>query len=229
MKKTAIIDASAYADTKEILNNYGFNVVETLKIPQINDSTATHPDMQFLYFGSNFALTVDQCYDYYKNSFPDLNFKSIGSVYSPYPYDSLLNVTIVGDYCFATKKQWETINRFIDLKPIIIKQGYSKCNICILNNKAIITSDKGIASEAPKNHLKAYFLPSDEIALSGYKNGFWGGCCGLIDNNKLLFNGDITALNCYNDLIDILEKEKIEPIYHRAGELRDIGSILTVI
>lgn len=229
MKKTAVIDPNAYVETKILLSEYGFNVVEALKIPQITDSTSTHPDMQFLYLGSNFALTVDQSYAYYKSAFPELNIKSIGAVHSPYPNDSLLNVTIVGNYCFATEKQWDIINRFTDFSPIIIKQGYSKCNICILNENAIITSDKGIASKSQKHGIKTYFLPSDEIALTGYKNGFWGGCCGLLDNNKLLFNGNITTLSCYNDLIDILKKEKIEPVYHRAGELRDIGSILTVI
>ena len=71
-------------------------------------------------------------------------------------------------------------------------------------------------------------MPDGEIELNGYKNGFWGGATGLLDEKHMFFNGNVELLSCYSALKEILAKEKIEPLYHKHTPLTDNGSILSI-
>ena len=226
---TVIVDKNIHNETKKLISDLGIKIIETISVDDITDCTSSHPDMQFLHLGNTRALAAKQTYEYYKSKLPEFDITCVDKVYSPYPNDSLLNVTIVGEFCFTSKLQWGKLEAFIDAQPIFINQGYSKCNICILNENAIITSDRGIEREALKNGLRTYFLESNEIALDGYNNGFWGGSSGLVDRGRLLLNGNIEKLDCFDKLIDIFKKEKIEPVYHKEGEICDNGSIIPII
>ena len=184
--------------------------------------------MQFVLINNSDVLVENTLYDYYKQKLPEHNFIPVFDISSPYPTDCLLNITLLDEICFMTKYQALKIGKYINKSKIFVNQGYTKCNICILNDKAIITSDKGIAESAQKNDIRAYLLPNDEIVLKGYKNGFWGGCSGLIDSDKLFFNGDIKKLSCYKELLTVLKKEKIEPIFFQGQNLEDCGSIIPI-
>lgn len=224
--KCVVIDKNADIASKKLLKDLNINLIETVEIKSINDSTSTHPDMQFILTDSDTALVCDSALDYYKSRLPHFNLMPINNIKSPYPNDCKLNFTVIGCLCFATPHQKEFVPSKYEI--IYINQGYSKCNICILNENSIITSDHGIERASQNFGIKAYYLPDNEILLDGYKNGFWGGCSGLIDKTKLFFNGDIEKLTCYSKLKEILEKEKIEPIYTRNIPLCDIGSIIPV-
>ncbi len=222
--KSLLIDKNTPIQSKKMLLEMGYKIIETKHNHRINDSTATHPDMQFVLIDTYKAYVCDNMYEYYKHELPNFELKSVSDIFSPYPNDCKLNFSIIGNYCFAAIHQKSLIP--IKYKIIPVKQGYIKCNISILNENAFITSDKGIINEALKYGFRAYYLPSDEISLKGYKNGFWGGCSGLIGKNIMFFNGNIERLTCYSELINILNKEKIEPIYPSDVSLCDIGSII---
>lgn len=219
-----LVDCLISDSSVNLLECKGIKVYKTIPLINICNSTSTHPDMQFSKLDDNNVLIAKEAYEHYKQILPDFNYKVVEGIASPYPTDSKLNFTIISNKCFACKHHLPYIPSSNIL--INIKQGYSKCNICILNENAIITSDKGICCAAENHGIKAYFLPDNEISLNGYTNGFWGGCTGLIDTDKLFFNGNIEKLSCYNELLDILFKEKIEPIYNKDISLQDIGSII---
>lgn len=226
--KLVLVDKFISEYAKKTLNSLNIDYIETTSVESIIDCTSTHPDMQFLMFEQRKVLVEKNTYSYYKKLLPDFEIIPIDGIQSPYPKDSALNITILDDKCFLTNYQNNFIGDYISNNKIFIKQGYSKCNICILNESAIITSDKGIIENAINFGVKAYYLPSDDIFLKDYKNGFWGGCTGLIDKNLLFFNGNIEKLSCYSDLKTILTKEKIEPIYYQESFLEDTGSIIPI-
>ena len=225
--KRILIDKAISKDSKNFLLSLGFDLIETIELSFIQNSTSTHPDMQFFLFGNKKALIYSETYDYYRNNLPDFTFVAVDSFGGQYPHDCLLNIARVGESDFLTKFQFDNLNHTIELlNPVFTNQGYSKCSICILNNNAILTGDSGIYKIAKKKHLNCYFLNDNEISLKGYKNGFWGGCSGILGDNSLYFNGNIELLSCYNELVSILKKENIEPIYHKDVCLCDNGSIL---
>lgn len=224
--KAVLVDRNICVESIKLLIDKGIAVYKTTSLKNLNDCTATHPDMQFVKIDSNNVFVAIESLAYYKSILPEFNYIAVDGIKSPYPTDSKLNFTIVGDYAFAAKNHVEYIDGY---KVIPIKQGYSKCNICILNENAIITSDKDILLKAEKFGFNSYYLPNDDISLSGYSCGFWGGCSGLIGKNEIFFNGNIEEISCYKDLISILEKEKIEPIYPTNVKLSDNGSIIPIL
>jgi len=218
---------SRYAKSK--LHEIGISTIDTFEIQEITDSTSTHPDMQFVKTGHKRAMVAKQAFDYYSKLLPEFELTPVCGIASPYPNDSKLNITIIGNKCLLTDFQAKFIQNNERYEPVIIRQGYSKCNICVLNDNAFITSDAGVAKIAEKAGLRAYLLPNDEISLKGYKYGFWGGCSGLIGKGQLFFNGNIETLSCYNKLMDILAKEKTDPVYYTQDLLCDTGSVVWVI
>lgn len=70
-------------------------------------------------------------------------------------------------------------------EKIHVEQGYTRCNLVPLNECGFITSDKGIETTLLKSGKNVLFVDSSEIILPGFKNGFFGGCCGVKED--LLF------------------------------------------
>ncbi len=224
--KKVLADCNLSDEAKKLLIKLGIDVIQTVPVKSLTDCTSTHPDMQFTVIDEYKALVCDQAKDYYKHQLPEFELVPVQGISSPYPNDCVLNITVINDICFLTDFQKKLLPLPGHLKLITVKQGYTKCNICILNEKSIITSDHSIYKAAEQNGVKAYYLSDKEIKLDGYDHGFWGGTCGLIGRNKLFFSGDITCLDCSSQLLEILEKEKIEPVYPKDVDLCDNGSIL---
>ncbi len=224
--KKVLVDCLLAKDAKNILRELSIEIIETIPLRSIKDSTATHPDMQFVIVDKFKALVCAQVADYYSRLLPEFEIVPVYGIFSPYPNDCLLNITVMNKICFLTKFQKNHLPLPEFLKLIEVRQGYTKCNICILNENTIITSDKSIYKAATENSINVYMLADTQIELKGYDHGFWGGTCGLINDKKLFFCGDITRLDCTKQLLEILSREKIEPIFPKNINLCDNGSII---
>lgn len=224
-----VVDKNISESSKQIIRSFNIDIIESVENTNIDNSTATHPDMQFCPIDFNKAFVASFAYEYYSVKLPTYELLEIDNITYPYPYDSKINITTLDNSCVCTDYQWNLVGRFLNKRHIRINQGYSKCNICILNSKSVITSDFGIIRSLSASGINAYYLPDDEIGLKGYTHGFWGGCSGLLSSDKLFFNGDISKMDCYDELLSILKKEKIEPIFNKEHALYDCGSIIPVI
>ncbi len=224
--KRLLVDKDISKYTVDFLQSLGYSLIFTVKLQNITNSTSTHPDMQFVKIANKKAIVSLQSLDYYKANLPDFDFFTVDNIKSPYPGDTALNFVFIGDKAICTEFQYKQVKFLHKFDCIFVKQGYTKCSICVLNNNAIITGDRGIVKSLENTTIKAYYLPCEEINLNGYNNGFWGGATGLIDNSKLFFNGNIEKLSCYSEVIDILKQQKIEPIYQKRTDLYDNGSII---
>ena len=226
--KRVIIDKNISVYSIELLKSSGFDIIKTFALPEIDNSTSTHPDMQFLKIADKKALVAESAYAYYVDMLPDFEIISVSGINGKYPYDCLLNSVLFKKLYISTSKQHAVISEYIDADPIIVNQGYTKCSTCVLNENSILTGDDGIYKKCTEFGLKAHKLPDKEILLSGYNNGFWGGCTGLLNDSQMFFNGNIELLSCFDKLQYILYKEKIEPIYHKHTPLTDNGSIISI-
>ena len=225
-----LVDCKLNNRSCELLENQGIRVIKTRPLRSISNSTSTHPDMQLVRIDERTALVAAELADYYAELLPDYRLISIDGIKLPYPNDCSLNFTVIGDRCFITENQFNTVRSVTDIryKIVKIKQGYSRCSICILNENAIITADYGIIRAAKNVAMRAYYLPDESILLDGYRNGFWGGCCGLISPETVFFNGNIESLPCKTRLFDILKSEKITPLYCKDISLYDNGGFITL-
>ena len=116
---------------------------------------------------------------------------------------------------------------------INVKQGYSKCNICVVSDNAIITEDSGISKECRKYGIDVLLLKTKSIKLNGYDNGFIGGATGVLDytnskSKKILFAGNVQNHPEYCDINLFCNKYGAELVSMSDEDLYDYGSIIVI-
>jgi hypothetical protein len=231
--KAVLISSSAGSDILQYLEKRG---VEAIIVPPCRDiasQVSTHPDMLFHHLGNNKMVYYKRADSKVCQRLVQLGFEltQSGVTLKPqYPNDIALNSARVGNYLFCNEKFTDkTIINYCkqnDVHIVPLKQGYSRCSICIVNENSMITADKGIALAAEDLGLNVLLISAGFIDLSGYNTGFIGGCCGKISNNKIIFSGDISKHSDYLEIKRFLDQYKVE--YESIGSYRllDIGSII---
>lgn len=150
-----------------------------------------------------------------------------------YPGDCRLNFARIGnmiagkacicepgiiDYC--KRNQIRTVN---------VNQGYCKCSVCIVNEKAVITDDESIKIAIDKNGIDCLLIQKGDVFLSGYDYGFIGGACALIDKNKLMFFGNLKAHRNYKDIMQFLTHNNCSAVFSADFPLTDIGGMIPIM
>lgn len=118
------------------------------------------------------------------------------------------------------------------MKKVNVKQGYSNCSICKINNSACITSDEGIFQKLITEGIDVLLIKTNNIKLLNVTefskmNGFIGGASCVINNTFIIF-GDINYLENYNKklILNFIEKYKLELIDFSGKEIIDYGGII---
>lgn len=226
---TVMISCSA-TDAINKLKSFGINTIIINPDYRLPEPVSDHADLQILHLKNNIILTHNEhlCAG---ESTGKIFLKEISEFPgSHYPNDVRLNCAIIGNKIICNKK---TISKEIleyaekeSMTVINVNQGYSKCSICIVNENAIITDDKSIFKAAGNFFDDVQFVSKGSIRLNGYNYGFIGGCCGKIDKNKIAFNGEIESHEDHNKIIDFINRNRVECIELKKGQLIDIGGIL---
>ncbi|MCR5264906.1 MAG: TerB N-terminal domain-containing protein [Clostridiales bacterium] len=68
-----------------------------------------------------------------------------------------------------------------------VRQGYTRCSVMKVGEKAVITADEGIAKEAASRKIDTLVISPGGISLPGYDHGFIGGASGVIGRNIFFF------------------------------------------
>lgn len=216
------------------LNNLGIETLVVKKSDRLDDEISAHADIQFSYCGSKIAV-ISQ-----KQTLLNEKVKTLGcrvevaefEPFSPYPNDILLNHIFLND-CFiakldSTSEKALNFAKNSNLKLINAKQGYSKCSVCVVSEKAIITEDNGISSLLKKSQMDVLEIKSDFIKLSEDHYGFLGGASGKISKDELFFNGNLEEHPSYVDIINFIKYHNVKPVYDKSYKLTDIGSVLPI-
>ncbi len=227
-----LVDYRINKESEKTLNNYGIKVLKTAKLNNLYDAVDGHPDMQIHHLGDNLFVCEKTLLSYYHKLMPDANILPGIEIHNKYPYDIAFNACKVGNFLFHnfnfTDYQILEYYKTNGVKLINVKQGYSKCSICVINENAIITSDVKIAEKARENGLDALFYNNNQIILKELSNGFVGGISGLIDKNMLAINGNIGKLDDNQRLLDFCQKYQVNLLSLYDGIPEDIGSILPI-
>ena len=131
-------------------------------------------------------------------------------------------------------------NRTAIRKFINVPQGYTKCNIAVVDDEHIITSDEGIAKalaaeadsvcvdsgKTVSAKLNCLLISPKQIELPGFRYGFIGGCSGRV-GNKIIFNGNLKAHSDFRRISAFIESCGLELVYFEDWPLTDIGSIIS--
>ena len=224
---TCVAIGSKYNKTANSLIDRKIRIIG-LEYNLLPEYLSGHADMQLFHFGNNII---------FKNEIPagesflDFRTEIIPEVLkSEYPGDCPLNCVRIGNKLICNTK---TVSKSIlDLAEesgitiIDVKQGYTKCSVCILNENAIITDDESVYKSAQNFFDDTLLISKGSIRLQTKEYGFIGGVTGKLDENVLAFNGRIESHTDHNKIFDILDKYNIIADELLDEPLEDIGSII---
>ncbi len=218
---------------KSVFDELSIKVVKTNENSLLDAPVSQHADMLCNYVGKSTFL-VDKNQTELCNFIEDNNGKSviIDNIQSPYPNDCLLNFADIGDYIICNKSilSEEIVKKLPNKTIIDVKQGYSKCSVCICGNNTIITDDKSVYNAVLQyDNINSLLIEKGSVRINKYDYGFIGGCCGLIDKNVILFNGDLSLHSDFDKIKNFLYDNDIKYIDIKGKSLTDIGSIIPIM
>ncbi|MDU1347866.1 DUF6873 family GME fold protein [uncultured Clostridium sp.] len=229
--KLAIVDFRISNSEIKSLQTLGCKVLKCPPSSKLYDAVCGHPDMLIHIISKTLLMTHPSMDKTFINLLQnDFNFDVIFSkneLKEEYPYDITLNAVNLSNYFIHNIKYTDEylLKHIKDKTFINVNQGYSKCSTAIINDNAIITSDKSIAKALSNTDIDILLLPPGDIELPGLNYGFIGGSCGLLDNNHLVFYGNLKNYKYGNEVLGFLDKYSITPIYLSDSKLIDRGSI----
>ncbi len=213
------------------LKSIGIEPVFAYNTDNVSTYISHHADITIVHLGKNKFICSPDSYSYYKNVLTGADL-ICGSrnLDKTYPNDVFYNITVLKDFIFAHSNQIEIIkmNDPMPQKILNVNQGYTKCNICIVSDNAIITSDKSIYNEALKNGIDVLLIKSGEIELEGYDYGFIGGATGKASRDTLLINGELITHSDGDNIKAFCKNYGVYLYELKKGNIYDIGSILPI-
>ncbi len=230
--KSVLIDYRALK-TKLALEALGIKVYTTPKADIAYSAISGHPDIAFHLLDENSAIAAPQTYDYYCSLFGKKHIiKGKKKIGASYPDDSAYNAARIGKYFFHNEKITDkTIFEYYKEKSINlinVKQGYTKCSICIVAENAIITEDKKAADAAVKNGFDSLLITPGNIRLRGFPYGFIGGSSGKLSDKLIAFNGNIEMHRDYDKIKFFCSEHNVEILSLTNDMVEDIGSIIPI-
>lgn len=241
--KKVYISEEANPELKEYLKKNGYKLAEIIKTDAVYDEVSAHPDIYMCKLGAEENAPV------YHGDINKLGFK--------YPENIRYNAAVCGRFFLHNLRYTDSdllaaarlyiSEKYADsdfdtgesseyteiMKEIYVPQGYTKCNIVVVSDDRIITSDAGIERYVKKalkenglkeNKLRVLLVEPGQVELKGFNYGFLGGASGRV-GDEIVFNGDITVHSDYGKIKEFIEEAGLG-IKYFDYPLTDIGSII---
>jgi len=229
---SVIIDCKADNEILSKLNNLGIAVFKSVSLDFLYSPVNTHPDMQIHFVDKTTAVVAPSAYYYYKTVLPgNINLiKGASDPGSTYPGDCAYNVARLGNKIIGNLSYLDT--KIIEIYKeqgkafVNAKQGYTKCNLCIVDENSVITEDEGLSLKLKSLGVEVLKISAGGVVLKNFPYGFIGGSSGLLNDKKLLFCGDLNLHPDSEDIKKFVNQRKVDIICLSSTKLSDIGSIL---
>jgi hypothetical protein len=195
------------------------------------EAISGHPDI-FFCAGNNKLIVAPNLPEKFKEKLKNRSVDFVSGkkpVGAKYPETAFYNAVVTENYLIHNLKYTDAaiLEANGNLKKINVNQAYTRCNLLPLPGDKFITSDRGIEKRLNNEGLECLYVSPGDILLPGFEHGFFGGTCGVFENELLLIGG----LKNFKDgekIRQFLAKTKMEIIELYEGPLVDGGSILDI-
>jgi len=205
-----LVDSRAPDEAKQKLGEFG-EVHGLSTDGLVYESISGHPDIFIAQFASQ-IITAANLPAKYKSLFKRHHIKCTDGklpVGKTYPETARYNVVVTEKHFIHNLEitDNELLRAAKGKKKIHVSQGYTRCNLIALNDEQMITSDRGIYTRLKQVGIDVLHVSPEGIRLPGFKNGFIGGTCGIVDQTVCF----IGKLSCH------AEGKKLERFIRDAG------------
>ena len=224
---------------KKSLNEFGIKILTLPDNPMLSGSVSYHTDLS-VFHGGDRVIYLSQAYagtEFYKELADlgaDIRFFT-GKNQDRYPGEAACNICCIGDTVILNPQTADPIiQNFLEeqeKKLLPVKQGYSKCSVCVVDERSMITADAKIAEKAIKQGLDVLQIEPGNIVLEGYESGFIGGAAFKISRNVLCFTGTMELLSQTDrgNILAFLRRRDIIPAFLTDLPLFDIGGAVPLL
>lgn len=210
------------------LNSFGKIIL--LKTKEIvYPAISNHPDIFCCPVGDE-LIVAPNLPDIFKQKLYDLGVEfreGVKKVEDKYPNTAIYNVVVTDRFIIGNKNVMDIslLNLVSARKLIHVNQAYTRCNLLPLPGERFITSDARIFKQLKNNNLDVLFVEPKGIVLKGFKNGFFGGCCG-VESKRVFIVGSLNHFPEGEKVKAFLKDFDIVELYD--GPLLDVGSIFFI-
>ena len=215
------------------LEKHGIEVIKCVPSPFLDAELSAHPDMQLCHLG--YGLIVADCFQ--ANMIKKLREHGFDVIEAPsacglYPDNIRFNGAVCGGFLFGrTDKLADEITDNAakqNIMSVYVRQGYAKCSICTVSERAVITEDAGIAKAAERLGFDVLTIEKGDIFLSREHYGFIGGCSGKISADTVAFTGTLDSHRDGERIKIFLKKHRCRPLELSDNIMKDTGGILPI-
>ena len=236
--KKIIIDNRMRLEEKNKLESLGYKIIELNSSGNVYQEISSHTDIFCTKIINNLIVEPSQFQLIKKHIQRDINIiKGKLSLKKTYPEDVGYNACIIGNYAihnfqYTDSKIKEILQRE-NYNLINVKQGYTKCSIAVIDDRSLITADKGLYNELMKYNFDILFLNyklNIKLINEGEfstMNGFIGGAISRIGNNVFI-SGDLNKIDKNNQIKNFIKKRNLNIISFSELDVIDYGGIIEI-
>ena len=218
---------------KKSLRRKGYQLIEIKKNDAVYDAVSSHVDIYLCKLRDEFVIAKEQfplilndlqrSQVRYTEGTSDLGYE--------YPENIKYNAAQLGKYLIHNIKYTDPqiLKRAeeLGLQLLHVKQGYTKCNLVIVDDHSVITSDTGLADSLKNHDIEVLLVRQGHVQLSGFAYGFLGGASGRVDS-EIVFNGNLSTHPDYERIKKFINSKGLQVTCFEDYPLEDIGSIIQI-
>lgn len=230
---TILLSEKANDSIKEYLREHGHSIVEIQSTEAVYDAISSHADIYLCKLGNRLLLAKEQR-PFIKDDLTKFGVPyTVGSSKLGYQYPDNVkyNAAVIGNHFVHNLKLTEPAlldnAKSLGMNVIHVKQGYTKCNLVIVDGHSVITSDQGVCQALSSSGIDVLLISQGHVKLDGFLYGFLGGASGRV-GNEILFHGDLSVHPDFPSIMRFIEERGLQIKYFPEYPLEDIGSIVEI-
>ncbi len=212
------ISDNAFPELTDTLAEEGHQICFSGRKYAVSEPINSHPDIYMCKLGTSPKSPV---------------FKGNADLLGPeYPSDVLYNAVVTEKFMICNTAtvspdlMQAAMDLYPDMKVIHVAQGYTKCNVVVVDETHFITEDEGIHKALCAAYgAECLLISSGHVELPGYKRGFIGGASGRI-GDEIWFNGDLNTHPDTENIVSFICGCGLTACWITDRPLTDIGSII---
>ena len=225
-----IIDRKIPPEAKKKLSAIG-QLVELATNGLTYEAISGHPDIFFHQAGSQW-ITAPNLPQEYSDLLIKQGVKLIQgekAVGKRYPATSAYNAVSSENLLIHNLRNTDPVVAALmkSADHIHVEQGYTRCNLLALDEGHFITSDRGIDKVLRALGKDSLYTDPSNIILPGVRNGFFGGCCGILDDQVCII-GSLSHSSNGRDIADFMVNTGYRIMELYDGPLFDGGGIFFI-
>jgi hypothetical protein len=228
---TVLVDDRISRGCEEALVALGAKVKRIPTWDRLPEPVSGHPDLLTAKLPDGSLLLTRSYYEKSRLFWDDLGHpltlteEELGS---SYPADVLFDALGAGNTLYG--KEGAVSKTLLACYPrfVSVRQGYARCSVALLTEKAAITADRGLSEVLKRDGIDVLTVRAGHIGLPGYGYGFLGGAGGRLREGVYVFFGDLLSHPDGEAILAFCKRQKISAVSLADEPLRDYGGLLVL-